>query len=257
MESFFRYNTFVPDGGVVSLGGPVEAPHDPTNPRLHLSYRVAPYASYIYLEHYDLMNQVGLEVLRAMRAVEAQKAMPLVFVAMAAFMAYIIFTSLFGVFQSLFQGIQARTANLTALLAVSSMGSVTTYNFGGLGHRAGYAVGRGGSSPFALFPVHPGVGGVERVIRARSYKDISERAKEREEEAQEGRGRLPPLSSPRPRRRPRRPPRRRPNRPLPWRPKRPSTSPSPPPAPPCTPSAWAWWTCSRRPSAKPWASPRR
>ncbi len=79
---------------------------------------IAPYLVYPYLEHYSIMNQLGEGLLTALRNIDAQKIAPLVFLVVAALLAYFIFTSLLSVSQTLLEGIGASSGPLARALRV-------------------------------------------------------------------------------------------------------------------------------------------
>jgi hypothetical protein len=80
---------------------------------------IAPYLIYPYLEHYSIMNQLGEGLLAALRNIDAQKLAPLLFLVVAAVLAYFIFTSLLSVSQTLLEGIGASSGPLARALRVN------------------------------------------------------------------------------------------------------------------------------------------
>ena len=112
LPSFFKYDDLIkrpPSALGYSLDTPAGGEGGET---------IAPYLAYPYLEHYSIMNQLGEGLLTALRNIDAQKLAPLVFLVVAALLAYFIFTSLLSVSQTLLEGIRVSSGPLARALQV-------------------------------------------------------------------------------------------------------------------------------------------
>jgi len=112
LPSFFKYNDLV-KVPPPALGYRLDAPAGGEG-----TETIAPYLVYPYLEHYSVMNQLGEGLLTALRNIDAQKLAPLVFLVVAALLAYFIFTSLLSVSQTLLEGVGASSGPLARALQV-------------------------------------------------------------------------------------------------------------------------------------------
>jgi len=112
LPSFFKYDNLI-KSPPPALGYRLDVPAGGEG-----TEAIAPYLVYPYLEHYSIMNQLGEGLLNALRNIDAQKIAPLVFLVVAALLAYFIFTSLLSVSQTLLEGIRASSGPLAGALRV-------------------------------------------------------------------------------------------------------------------------------------------
>lgn len=115
LSSFFKYDNLIKNPPS-TLGYNLDVP-----PGGEGTETIAPYLVYPYLEHYSIMNQLGEGLLTALRNIDAQKLAPLVFLVVAALLAYLIFTSLLSVSQTLLEGMGASSGPLARALRVNFM----------------------------------------------------------------------------------------------------------------------------------------
>ncbi len=111
LPSFFKYDYLIKTPRALSLRYELDVPAGGEG-----TETIAPYLVYPYLEHYSIMNQLGEGLLTALRNIEAQKLAPLLFLVVAAALAYFIFTSLLSVSQTLLEGIGASSGPLSRAL---------------------------------------------------------------------------------------------------------------------------------------------
>jgi hypothetical protein len=123
LPSFFKYDDLI-KSPPSALGYRLDVPAGGEG-----SETIAPYLAYPYLEHYSIMNQLGEGLLTALRNIDAQKLGPLIFLVVAALLAYFIFTTLLSVSQTLLEGMGASSGPLARALQMQFLSGVNPFQY--------------------------------------------------------------------------------------------------------------------------------
>lgn len=157
----------------------------PDYPSCRLGYNEAPYLPYVYLDHYEVLNQLGMDAFGALSKMQSRQLMGLIYLALVIAMALSLFRSLLQVMSTLMEGLGPSARGMVTQVG-QAVASIATY---APRVPAAFPLGGGASSAAETSPSFRLLGQVEREQSDRVRETFAPHLREMREvfqEAKEG-----------------------------------------------------------------------